>query len=594
VTDQIQSDNADDANSTWWREPQWMVVVGLVLFIYFLRLDFLPMVGEEARWARGAVQMVETGDWVVARQQLIPFPERPPMSSWAMALVGLVRGEVDPTAARLPSVLAIMLTSILVYAYTRGFLGRLAATAASLAYATFGQVLQIGRHGESEALFTLFVTASLLAWHYGYEKKWRATLVWSLGYLFMALAALVKGPQAPVYFVAVIGAYLLLIKRDWRYLLRPAHGVGILVAASLLLAWQAPYYLMTDADAVRATWGGLAGDRFQLTGLLKHVASYPLETFVCLLPWSPLLFALASKRFRVSLSDIWPLVGFLAVALLVTYPSVLFASHARGRYFMPMYPCIAVLLGVIVERSVAAAAVGSFARMSLRNFFIGVAVAAVVGGVFIALLSGNVLPDEWAPTAKQPMAFAIVFLIAGLVAAAILTRCALNISSRSIQIATVVTAAFIGLAYTGVVMNAQNNGWNNPRENVTILRSHLPHTEGMSSFGPIDFRFCYYYKEQISQRPWPKTTAETPDDLEYFFLAEHPGDTDEYRMVGRGRTWGRGPAHLPFEWVEVDRISLDRRKNRSNRIVILAKVVRDPNGRLAERQPRTSGTSKLR
>lgn len=594
MTDPTQQPLDCGTDSAWWREPHWMAVVILVLLVYFVRLDFLPMVGEEARWARGAVQMMETGDWVVARQQLIPFPERPPMSSWAMAFFGLVRGELDPIAARLPSVLAVMLTSILVYAYTRGFLGTLAATTAALAYATFGQVLQIGRHGESEALFTLFVAASMLLWHFGYERKWRATVVWSLGYAFMAFAALVKGPQAPVYFVVVIGFYLLFIKRDWKYLLRPAHGVGILVGASLLAAWQIPYYLMTDVEAVRATWGGLAGDRFQLVGLLKHLATYPVETFVCLLPWSPLLFGLASKRLRGNLSDIGPWMSFIVVALLVTYPSVLFASHARGRYFMPMYPCFAILMGVVVERSVATAAAGSFARMSLRNFFIGVAIASSVGGVFIMLLSGDVLPADFATTAKQPMWFAFVFLLAGFGTAGVLIRCSLNISTRSIQTASLVTAAFVGLTYNGVVMNGQSNSWNNPQTNVERIRSLIPNPESMSSFGPIDFRFCYYFQDQVVQRPWPETMADAPDDVDYFFLAKHPNDTDEYRMFGRGRTWEKGSPHLPFEWVEVDRISLDRRKSRSNRIVILAKVVRESSGRIATRKPATSSTSQLR
>ena len=59
---------------------------------------------------------------------------------------------------------------------------RFAAFVAALAYASMGQVLQIGRMGESEALFTLLVSASLLLWHLGYMRGWPPLATWSIGF----------------------------------------------------------------------------------------------------------------------------------------------------------------------------------------------------------------------------------------------------------------------------------------------------------------------------------------------------------------------------------------------------------------------------
>ena len=181
--------------------------------------------------------MLATGDWIVPRQQGRVFPERPPMTMWMMAMAGWLRGDVDPIAIRLPSVIAVVLTSLLVFGYTRAFASTVAATVAALAYATMGQVLQIGRQGESEALFALLVGASLLVWHLGYMRGWRPIVVWTVGFAFAALAALVKGPQAPVYFVAITSVYLA-VRRDWRYLFswQFAAGAGSLCADSLGLA----------------------------------------------------------------------------------------------------------------------------------------------------------------------------------------------------------------------------------------------------------------------------------------------------------------------------------------------------------------------
>ncbi len=282
------------------RGPDLIAITLLTLCvstIYVARLSRQPLAGEETRWGTAAREMLATGDWIVPRQQGHAFPERPPMTMWLMAVAGLVRGTVDPVAVRLPSVIAVILTSLLVYGYTRAFSSTVAATVAALTYATMGQVLQIGRLGESEALFALLVGASLLVWHLGYMRGWRPVLVWAIGFAFAALAALVKGPQAPAYFVAITSVYLA-ARHDWRFLFSWQFAAGAMVFAMIIAVWQIPFYLATDWAAVFATWSGLAGDRFRLGGALAHAATYPLETFVCLLPWSPILVALARRETR--------------------------------------------------------------------------------------------------------------------------------------------------------------------------------------------------------------------------------------------------------------------------------------------------------
>ncbi len=143
----------------------------LVLVTYFARIGDLPPLGEEGRRARGAINMIESGDWVVTRQGGIVFADRPPMTNWLIAAAGVARGKVDIVTARLPSVTAVLATTLLLYLYCRRFDSRLVATSAAAAYATFGQVLQIGRLAESEATFTFFVAGSLLLWHLGLRQR---------------------------------------------------------------------------------------------------------------------------------------------------------------------------------------------------------------------------------------------------------------------------------------------------------------------------------------------------------------------------------------------------------------------------------------
>src|SRR6516164_5672965 len=185
-----------------WLGWEALLLTGIVSTIYFARLPDMSVRGEESRWATVAMEMLRTGDWVVPRQQGAPFLSRPPLGSWLIALTTMVRGDCDVWTVRLPTVLATLLTSLLVYGYSRVFLSRLGAFTAALAYATMGQVLQLGRVAESEAVFTLFVSASLLIWHWGYAKQWPDIWTWIAGYALAALGALAKGPQSPIYFVA--------------------------------------------------------------------------------------------------------------------------------------------------------------------------------------------------------------------------------------------------------------------------------------------------------------------------------------------------------------------------------------------------------
>ena len=91
-----------------------------------------------------------------------------------------------------------------------------------------------------------------------------------------------------------------------------------------------PFYLATNVQSVAATWAGLATDRVHLAGLARHVVTYPLETFACLLPWSPILVALVKRETRQLIADQWAVVSFLLVALAVAYPTVWIVADARS------------------------------------------------------------------------------------------------------------------------------------------------------------------------------------------------------------------------------------------------------------------------
>jgi 4-amino-4-deoxy-L-arabinose transferase-like glycosyltransferase len=549
-------------------------VAFLIVFlsaIYGARLGRQPLVGEETRWATGAREMLATGDWIVPRQQGRVFPERPPMTMWAMAAAGWLRGDVDAIAIRLPSVVGVALTSLLIYAYARALLSQIAALTAALVYATMGQVLQIGRLGESEALFALLLSASLLLWHFGYASGREPIVTWTIGFACAALAALVKGPQAPVYFVAITAVYLA-VRRDWRWLVCWEYAAGAAVFAIIVAAWQIPFYLATDWPTVVATWSGLAGDRFHLGGMAQHFVTYPLETFACLLPWSPLLVALAKRETRVLLSDARPVVSFLVTALLVAYPSVWMAAGARGRYFMPLYPLVAVLIGLIIERCSAACVVG-YPRRAWRQFMLLSSVLIGGGGALFGI--SGLLPGESASWMHQPRWFGIMLGIAAIVCVYVIWRC-FRAADRIATIGVVLTVAlFVGIAYAGVMINVNSARWTDPTQLVREMKHIVPADVPLVSLTPIEHRFAYYFREPIAELDWPRDARELPDHVQYFCFMRNPGDTAERRAAGRGRSWTYTSGTLPFAWEELASFCVDRRvPEGEKRMVVIGRVFR--------------------
>ncbi|MFQ5733271.1 MAG: ArnT family glycosyltransferase, partial [Planctomycetaceae bacterium] len=90
--------HARDRRTAWWREPEVLCLALLVAGAYFVRMSTLQLRGEETRRAQVAVEMLQSGDWVVPRLHGEIYRTRPPLGNWMIAVGGLVRGGVDVVA----------------------------------------------------------------------------------------------------------------------------------------------------------------------------------------------------------------------------------------------------------------------------------------------------------------------------------------------------------------------------------------------------------------------------------------------------------------------------------------------------------------
>jgi len=543
------------ARGAWWRETEFILLVVLVAGIYFSRATALPIRGEESRWARVAYEMLETGDWIIPRQQWKGFPDRPPLGQWLIAATMWITGDSGLLAVRLPTLLATLLTTIVIYGYSRTCLSPLGSLAAGAAYATMGQVLQLGRVAESEAMLTLFTSASLLVWHAGYVRSWPAAATWIAGYALAGLAGLSKSLQGPVYFMSAVGLFLML-RRDWRYLLSWSHLLGIATLLTVVAAWTAPLAMQVPWEFVRKTWGYQSASRFDYSeplAVLSHLATYPFEVLGCLLPWSLLLAGYLSRDFRRSLGDAGWHVAFLATAIGAAFSTCWLAPIARGRYFMPLYPCFAPLIGLMIERTVSVGRrvpPATWWRAYQRGAIALMLVAAV--GVLPLAFFGR-LADS---AAGQPPLFTLAFAIAAVGLAAVVRNALRGEARWQSKAAVLAVAGFLGLAHTGPVMNYVLRRSENTAGAVAALKQRALDSRRLVSFGAVHHIFAYHYGQTIPRLPWPQHERLLPEDLEYFCFAAD---------VQAGR-------ELPFAWEQIAVISCERfRQARPDQRVIVGR-----------------------
>jgi 4-amino-4-deoxy-L-arabinose transferase-like glycosyltransferase len=530
---------------SWWGEWELALLVVFVLGVYATRLTTLPLRGEESRRARVAIEMKERGDWIVPRQQGEPFLSRPPLGSWVIAAAAAALGKCSPLAVRLPTLLATLATTILLYGYSRVFLSRAGALATGLIYATFGAVLQLGRLAETEATFTVFLAGALLVWHWGYLRGWPQPWPWVAGYVLAALAALTKGPQAPVYFAAGVSAYLIL-RRDWRTLLSGSHLIGLFMFTLIVGSWQIPCMLRLDTTSIWAIWSSDVTSRLGDGGIGAAFArgiTFNSAVFASLLPWSFLLLDYCRPSLRQSLGDARAAVVFWGTCVVVTLPTCWIVRDGAIRYYMPMFPGIAVLVGVVVDRALAAEP-GSVGRWLWGRFLWTMAATAVVLALLIAA-AGRVkspLPVEL----TQSVPFAMLYGVSLLLAVALMLRARRAAGPGQGRWGVFAVALVLGLTYNGPLVTLLARESEDTRAAVARVKAQLPPGTRLVSFGPVHHLFAYYYEDPIELRPLSNEGIMLADDQPYFVIGRCD---DPYR-----------PLPLPYAWETLSVVSCERNK----------------------------------
>jgi hypothetical protein len=211
------------------------------------------------------------------------------------------------------------------------------------------------------------------------------------------------------------------------------------------------------------------------------------------------------------------------------------------RYFAPLYPCLAVLVGLAIERCAEAGATAVLGAAWRGYLATAAGVMLLVAVAVVAVALAAVLCPAVAPWAELPVAALLYGLAcAGLASAAL--RGAAGGPTR-VRGAVLAVVCFMTLLFSGVLMNIRVRRTEHLPEAIAQLKHKLPPGQKLVSLGDrIDSRFVYYYGLPTIRVRHVPPGFDPGRNLGYFcFVA--PGD--------------RRPK-LPFAWEEIGTAPLDR------------------------------------
>jgi 4-amino-4-deoxy-L-arabinose transferase-like glycosyltransferase len=400
-----------------------LVVVAVIIFFGCIVSPPALMDDVDAVHGQIARNMVNSGDWVIAHLDGVPYMEKAPLPYWLIAICYLLMG-VHDWVARIPTALAAVLLCFVTARYGAWAFGRRAGFYAGLALATSVGLFLFTRILIPDVMLTLTVTLCLMAFQRAlnedgeelHSRRWPIVLGAMLG-----VGALLKGLIALVVPVGGALLYLLLTRRlfareTWRRL-RPVSVIltFLLIAAPwhVLATLRMPPSFNFSMHSGPGEYHGFFWFYFINEHLLRFLnLRYPrdyntvprlafwLLNLLWLFPWSAYLPAAAKLSYKPEdragrtrlLALCW--AGFL----------LLFFSFSTTQeyYSMPMYPALALLLGCAMDRE------GKLITAGSRTLaFISTAAVAAIGAILFAVRHVPAIGDISSALQQHPESYTL-------------------------------------------------------------------------------------------------------------------------------------------------------------------------------------------
>jgi len=329
--------------------PVWRdISILLILFggAFFLFLGHAGLIEpDEGRYSEIPREMLERGDFVTPTLNYVGYFEKPPLHYWLNALSFKLFG-LNEFAARLPGVLAGLLTVLLVYHTGRKLFGRREGVFSAFILGTSTGFLAQSRINLTDMTLTFCLSAALCCFIIaaGDHEERKGRYYYSF-YLFSALAVLTKGLIGIVFPVSIIAIYLATTRR--RHLVKE---MRLAVGSGLFLVVTVPWFVLVsqrNPEFARFFFIHEHLERF-LTKVHGHYQPFwffaPI-LLLTMLPWSFYAVRAVARAWSERRQHNGDRLVFLLTWAAVIF---LFFSASDSKlipYILPVFPPLALLTG---------------------------------------------------------------------------------------------------------------------------------------------------------------------------------------------------------------------------------------------------------
>jgi 4-amino-4-deoxy-L-arabinose transferase-like glycosyltransferase len=347
-----------------------LLCVSAAIFILNLGARVLAT-NDSARFPMLGRDILANGNWLLPRLDGVPHLNKPPLHAWLIALASWPGGTVSEWTASLPSVLAALLVLLLTYWIGWRLFDSEVALVAGLTVVTTYGVFSFARETVPDMVFCAAVTGALVA-HATMEFNGRRSALVIL-YVLVGVAFWTKGPAGflPLIVVAVYSC----ATYGFGGLRHLKSTAGAIVLVLLICSWLGLVLLASPADqflhdvVIRDLLLWYFPSR--LPGL-HQLSNPPLQTLTILLPWAPLLPGAIWLALRSTDAEGTRRVRWLLFWLGTMFTLFAICHEQRMRYYLPLCPPAALLIGV------------GYSRLRLPHRAVGFAclwLLAVLGGL---------------------------------------------------------------------------------------------------------------------------------------------------------------------------------------------------------------------
>lgn len=324
---------------------EFVCVVGL-LIAFLSYLGYLPLDPEsdESRRALVTAEMIISHDYLTPTINAEIYLNKPPLYNWIVAGYFKIFGDYSMFAFRLQVIVAVFITGLLIYFFTKKYTSHLIAFFTALAYMSNGRLLIYeSLYGYIDTTFALAVYANLmLIFYFGEKKKYYALFISS--YLTCAIAFLLKGVPAIAFQGISLISYFTL-KKDFKKLFSLPNFIGLIVLLLLIGSYYFNYF-SNNHFSPEILFNNLLNESAQRTFIqygfeptIKHVFTFPFEMLYHFLPWTIFLIACIQKSFWAAIRKN-KFIQYLFLIFAANIPIYWFSVDVYPKYVFMFVPLV--------------------------------------------------------------------------------------------------------------------------------------------------------------------------------------------------------------------------------------------------------------